>query len=413
MFVEKLRIFMDEQQKTEIKELIKETLHQQKAESHNFKLGDIVALSSHPFTSFQHNILIGGEPQLISPLMIIIEILGDVQNLYDENVGNQIQGKGGATAQCKCMWYSSKSFQFEEALISSKLLKKIEDINDFMLKEKDDNGKYKHLHIGSSVTLCTAQLELKKLKSSYKNEGGKERSSINPLLSFVSPIMQIIGTAKNESKEPLFDAKTGNKKREVSELLIKCKWFNPSSEKMSEKLIPIEALSIIPKVDEEKLAEIASFIEKGEHIVIKSNERETIIKPDNIKCTHGFYKLSGYDYLTNKVEDFSIDEGLVITEIGIDKRCIDIVPNVKVNKLHVEQLEDVILKAKNNKNYVRIKYKDKNGNVTIRTIESFDTIPHDGSNYLVGKCLLRNDIRNFVIHKDKIHFLEVLNLNYQ
>ena len=117
--------------------------------------------------------------------------------------------------------------------------------------------------------------------------------------------------------------------------------------------------------------------------------------------------------MTNKVEDFSIDEGLVITEIGIDKRCIDIVPNVKVNKLHVEQLEDVILKAKNNKNYVRIKYKDKNGNVTIRTIESFDTIPHDGSNYLVGKCLLRNDIRNFVIHKDKIHFLEVLNLNYQ
>jgi hypothetical protein len=379
-------------------------------EKHSFKLGDIVALSSHPFTSSQHDILIGGEPQLISPLMIIVEILGDVQNLYDENIGNQIQGKGGATAQCKCMWYSSKSFQFEEALISSKLLKKIQDNNDFVLKEKDVNGKYEHLQIGTSITLCTAQLELHKLKSSYKNEGGKERSSINPLLSFVSPIMQIIGTAKNESKEPLFDAKTGNKKREISELLIKCKWFNPSSEKMSEKLIPIEALSIIPKADEKKLTDIASFIEKGKHIIIKSNKRETIIKPLNIRCTHGFYKLSGYDYLTNKIEDFSIDDGLEMPKKNIDKRCIDIVPNVKLNMTHVEQLEAVILKAENDKNYVRIKYKDRNGNVTVRTIEGFETNKSDGSNYLVGKCLLRNDMRNFVIHKDKIHFLEVLNL---
>ena len=129
-------------------------------EKHSFKLGDIVALSSHPFTSSKHDILIGGEPQLISPLMIIVEILGDVQNLYDENVGNQIQGKGGVTAQCKCMWYSSKSFQFEEALISSKLLKKIQEDNDFVLKEKDVNGKYQHLQIGTSVTIGTAQLEI-------------------------------------------------------------------------------------------------------------------------------------------------------------------------------------------------------------------------------------------------------------
>ena len=406
---------MDEQQKTEIKELIKETLHQKKTESHNFKLGDIVALSSHPFTSPHHDIPIGGEPQLISPLMIIVEVLGDVQNLYDENVGNQIQGKGGTTAQCKCIWYSSKSFQFEEALISSKLLKKIQDNNESVLKEKDDNGKYKHLQIGTSVTLCTAQLELKKLKSSYKNEGGKERSSINPLLSFVSPIMQIIGTAKNELKESLFDAKTGNKKREVSELLIKCKWFNPSSEKMSEKLIPIEALSIIPKVDEEKLTEIASFIEKGEHIVIKSNKRETIIKPDNIKCTHGFYKLSGYDYLTNKVEDFSIDEGLEIPKKSVDRYTFK-VPNFQDDELKLkgpdEQLKAIIAKAKKNGNYVRIKYQDRNNNVTVRTIEDFEMIIIEGVNYLVGKCLLRNSFRNFVIYKKKIHFLEVLNLNY-
>ena len=400
MFVEKLQHFMENTPNTE---------------KHSFKLGDIVALSSHPFTSSYHDILVEGEPQLISPLMIIIEILGDVQNLYDENVGNQIQGKGGVTAQCKCMWYSSKSFQFEEAIISSKLLKKIQDNDDSVLKDKVDNGKLKHsqIIIGKSVTLLTAQLELNKLKSFDKNEGGKKWSSISPLLSFVSPIMQIIGTAKNESKEPLFDAKTGNKKREISELLIKCKWFNPSSEKMSEKLIPIEALTIIPPVNEKEITKILSFIEKGEHIIIKSKNKETIIKPLNVRCIHGFYKLSGYDYLTNKVEEFLIDEGLEIPEKNIDKRCIDIVPNVKINMPHNEQLESTILKAKNDKNYLRIKYKDRNGNVTVRTIEGFETIISDGFNYLVGKCLLRNDMRNFVISKDRIHFLEVLNLNFQ
>lgn len=382
-------------------------------EKHPFKLGDVVALSSHPFTSSNHSILIGGELQLISPLMIIIEIIGDSQNLYDENVGNQIQGKGGSTAQCKCIWYSSKSFQFEEAWLSSKLLKKIEAEDTSIFKEKDSNGKYKHLEMGTLVTLCTAQLELNKLKSSYKYEGGRERSTINPLLSFVSPIMQIIGTAKNESKEPSYDSKTGNKKKEVSELLIKCKWFNPSSEKMSEKLIPIEALSIIPKVNEVKLSAITSFIEDGEHIVIKFKERETIIKPQNIRYTHGFYKLTGYDYLSNKVEEFPIDERLSIPKNGIDRISIN-VPNFQDDELKLqgfdEQLKTIIARAKNSKNYIRIKYRDRNDNITIRTIVDFETITNEGVNFLVGKCLLRNAMRNFVINKDKIHLFEVLNL---
>jgi hypothetical protein len=378
---------------------------------HPFKLGDVVALSSHPFTSLQQNILVGGEPQLISPLMIIIEILGDVQNLYDENVGNQIQEKGGVTAQCRCMWYSSKSFQFEEALISSKLLKKIQDDNDSVPKEKDVSGKYTHLQIGTSVTLGTAQLELKKLKSSYKKEGDNERSSINPLLSFVSPIMQIIGTAKNESKEPTYDPKTGKKKKEISELLIKCKWFNPSSEKMSEKLIPIEALSIIPKVDEEKLSEIDSFVKNGEHIIIKFNGRETIINPQNIRCTHGFYTLSGYDYLSNKVEEFPIDDKLNMLKKCENRFSIK-VPNFQNDELKKEkysiQLEKVIGEAKNNNSYVRIKYGDRNGNVTLRTIKKFRIESNAEETYLIGHCILRNAERNF--HFERIQFLEVLNL---
>lgn len=381
------------------------------SEKHNFVLGDIVALSSHPFSAFQQDILIGGEPQLISPLMIIVEILGDSQNLYDENVGQQIQGKGGSTAQCKCIWYSSKSFQFEEAWISSKLLKKIEE-KDLLLKEKESDGKYKHIQIGSSVTLCTAQLELKKLKSSYKSEGGKERSSLNPLLSFVSPIMQIVGTAKNESKEPLYDSKTGNRKKEVSELLIKCKWFNPSSEKLSEKLIPIEALTLIPQVDEEKLKRIEALIKNAEPIGVTINGKETIIKPAKTKYTHGFYKLSSFDYLSNKVEELPIDDKLTFLSKG-DNSFVKKVPDFKDDELkrlkYSEQLTNVIENDKFKDNYIRIKYKDRNGNVTLRTIKNFKIEQNDGT-YLVGFCMLRNADRNFNI--DRIQFLEVLNLKY-
>jgi hypothetical protein len=379
------------------------------SEKHKFSVGDIVALSSHPFTSLQHDILIGGEPQLLSPLMIIVEIVGDSQNLYDENVGNQIQGKFGSTAQCKCIWYSSKSFQFEEAWVSSKLLKKIKQ-KDSTLTETDEYGKYEHLSTGASVTLCSAHLELTKLKSSYKNEGEKERSSINPLLSFVSPIMQIIGTNKNDSKEPRYDSKTGNKRTEVSELLIKCKWFNPSSEKMSEKLIPIEALALIPEVDEVKLQKIGDFIQDNKCFELEFNKIKTILKPNKIKFTHGLYYLLAYNFLTNRNESIAIDNNLDLPKEGSKRYSVKI-PNFKDEGLkeesYLKQLQIVIEKAKTESSYIRIKYKDRNGNLTVRTIKDFKIEVNEES-YLVGYCMLRNAERNF--HFERIQFLEVLNL---
>lgn len=377
---------------------------------HTFKLGDIVALSSHPFLPSQHDILIGGEPQLISPLMIIIEIIRDSQSLCDENIDNQIQVKWGAPAQCKCMWYSSKSFQFEEAWLASKLLKKIKD-GAFPFKENSGSCKYSHLQIGESVTLSTAKLELKKLKISYKHEGGKEKTSLNPLLSFVSPIMQIIGTAKHESKETSFDSKKGSKKKEVSELLIKCKWFNPSSEKMSEKLIPIEALTLIPQADEENLIKISAFIESKKFIKIKYGNLETIIKPQSIKCTHGLYYLLGYDYLLNTTKEFKINDKLELPESEITLYSIKVpdfnTDNLKIDKFDV-QLKNVINKARQEKKFIRIKYADRNGNVTFRTIMNFKIESVDNDTYLVGKCLLRNSERYFLF--ERIQFLEVLNL---
>jgi hypothetical protein len=47
----------------------------------------------------------------------------------------------------------------------------------------------------------------------------------------------------------------------------------------------------------------------------------------------------------------------------------------------------------------------------LRTSLTLELLKMRALTILLGKCLLRNDMRNFVISKDKIHFLEVLNLN--
>jgi hypothetical protein len=82
-----------------------------------FSLGDIVALNSHPYDQFLTSVIISGEPQLLSPLMVIIEVLNDTRNQYDEKTGEEISKTGNS--QCKCIWFSNKSHQFEETWVSS------------------------------------------------------------------------------------------------------------------------------------------------------------------------------------------------------------------------------------------------------------------------------------------------------
>lgn len=373
-------------------------------------IGDIVALRSHPYYSDQTNILIGGETQLISPLMIVVETVGDTQNSFDENVGMQIQEKG-ESCQCKCIWYSTKSHQFEESWLSSKALKKITSKN---LNHTIDKQQFidKSIGYGSLVTLKTTSLEIAKQKSSFSIESNREKSTINPVLSFLSPVMQVIGTSKSDSKEPKFDSKTG-KARSVSELLVKCKWFNSSSDKMSEKLLPIEALISIPPINEELFSKIEKLIKSPTSIKLKIGDEETIFTPQKIKYTHGFYSVVGYDHLQNRtinVEILNLDNPLEEYKL-IQERF----PCFNLEKHPETQIETGIKKAIEQKNYIRIKYRDRAGNVTTRTVKPHRThvvsepSPID-SVYLVAHCLLRNAERYFRI--ERISSVEIFNLKY-
>ncbi|HYG16139.1 MAG TPA: hypothetical protein VEC12_10340 [Bacteroidia bacterium] len=80
-----------------------------------YHLGCIVALKSHFFNSGDQSnvVLLSGEPQLMPPLMVVTEKLKVTKKSFEENSGLETSVIG--EFQYKCLWFSNKSFQFEDA----------------------------------------------------------------------------------------------------------------------------------------------------------------------------------------------------------------------------------------------------------------------------------------------------------
>jgi uncharacterized protein YodC (DUF2158 family) len=391
------------------------------------KLGDIVALKSHPFTATNTDVIISGDAQHISPLMVVVEILIESKNIYDEQTGD-LKGK----KQCKCIWFSNKSSQFEEAWLSDNLLniiasnvKKSEveaklEKEGFSEKEIESlmtTKKLEKFAVGETVSLKTLNFELNKKKSTLKAHGYNSKEvNISALLSFVPPTMQVIGKSKNENKEPIFDAKSSEKKRSISKNLIKCKWYNPSSDKMSEKLLPPEALQIIPPLNQELLDKI----QESKYIKIKYNEVHTLIKFQSISVSSGYYLLIAFNYLSNKIEEFELDkvnyEGsienyYISKHLDFDALGDDFTP--KNIQLHQDAIIEYAIKEKK---YIQIEYKNKNGGISTRTLKNFQELKvkvseTDFDTYLVGFCMTKQDNRHFKL--GRIEKICVLDLSYE
>lgn len=369
------------------------------------KLGDIVALKSHPFTATNTTIIISGDAQHISPLMVIIETLIESKNIYDEQTGD-LKGK----KQCKCIWFSNNNF--EEAWISSEHLKIIES------KEESKDEKEVAFEIGSFVSLKTLEVELGKKKSTLKTQGyGTKEVSMTALLSFVPPVLQVTGRGKNESKEPIFDSKTGVQKRYISKDWIKCKWYNPTSNKISEKLLPAEALQIIPRVNQEFLEQI----KPTKYYKIKNNNEYTLLKSQEISFRCGLYHLVAFNYLTQKNEEFVIHE--ISSVENLDNYYIKKFPDFEAlgndfREKNIELDKDNTIKlAQTQKNYIVIEYKNKNAGFSTRAIREFEIVKvkvgdreSDIDTYLVGYCMTRKEIRHFAL--SRIEKICVLDLKY-
>lgn len=378
-----------------------------------FVHGTIVAIKPHHFDNDIFSVVLAGNPLSVSPLMIVIEQLFDSRTSYNERTGEEISKSGNS--QCKCMWFSTKKQDFIDAWFPSKFLKVIKkiDLSRDRIMQADRNSNL-NIHTGKSVLFRTCNLETRKRKSSIsiKSNDLNESSTIVPLLNFVSPIMQVVQVMEYKNldpKEAIFDAKTGYRKRYVSEWIAKCRWYNSESEKTSEKLIPLDCLEEILPVDTEYLAFLQRAITLQKYLITE----KTIIKPHKLIFLNGAYILRAYSYVSNKIINKDVKKLGELTESDTyftDKaRMFDPETGEILTKI------DGIKKAVEGRFYLRIKYSKGKGQDTTRTLSKFKLVNMNNAkgeltNYLIGYDHLRKSNRTFLVKR--IQNLKILKLQF-
>ncbi len=171
-----------------------QTIKETKVATEN-KIGKVVTLKSNHLKSTEHfgSVLLAGEPNYITPLMIIKEVLITNPEKVDEETGEFKNAKGNL--QFKCIWFSNKSFKLEEAWFYENELTFVE-----LNSNKQTTFKY-----GDNVVLKTNQLELKKRKTFLEINKEKSNQKVSALLNFCSPVFIFIGYTTVEKKEALID----------------------------------------------------------------------------------------------------------------------------------------------------------------------------------------------------------------
>jgi hypothetical protein len=384
----------------------------------SFKIGDIVSSNQHPYFETYQKSIISGEHLMTPPMMVVVEVLLILKNEHSEESGEKILEEG--MANCKCIWFSSKTYQFEDHWFYSNQLKHI--------KEKKRNSDEIELKVGATVSLKTIKLELKKKKSSLSVEHSynesKDKKSITSLLSFVSPVMQVLQIKKTESKEIKFDMKSGKQKRFYPKTEVKCKWFNPSADKFTEKFLPLEVLLVLPMIGNKKIDEINMVIYNRGILVTE----QTLFRPSAIYFRSGFYLLSGFDFIKNKSIDIPISDDFVVkTEKDL---YVKIAPDFKLIPSHrgkewseKSSIDSLLKDSVSNRYFTTIKYKNREEKLTTRTVsdiklhstlERLETATETTLVevlYLEAYCHLRETIRYFKV--DRVISIKQLNLKYK
>ena len=377
-------------------------------ESKLFSIGDIVTLKTHPYIINNTTIIYSADHFMLPPLMIVTEIFKAKQSFK------------GVKLNCykyKCIWFSPKSYKFIDALIYEEDLKLIfkcsKTINKNILKR------------GDKITLKTTSYELGKMKSSLTYEDNSMTSdtgstSISSLLSFMSPILQVTDLESYKCKFALEDKKL-NQIRIVSAYDVKCILFDPNNDKVSEYTLPIESLELIVKVDETIMVTLKHVIDCNGFLRIKYGKFETLARPRNITYRGGYYFLRAYDYLSNKVKEFEIKDCSTFEQIPSpftsEAPQFDITnkPEAATARYIANEIMVAIKDALTNFSYIRIEYKNRNGQISQRTLKNFDFINVKEDDlevcYLEGFCLLRQSKRSFRI--ERIQNIQILDLSYK
>ncbi len=379
-------------------------------ELQNFTLGDIVALKPHPYKLNTVNIVISGDATPLPPLMVVVEIVRIKHN--------KPEGKADiSNFKYKCLWFSTKSFRFLDAWIFESDLKIIEANNKCV-----DSTAVKR---GDQLILKTSSIELAKRKSSQSHDDQSSASKngttvINSLLTFLAPPMSVIEVKQHVSKNPLVDKKTGQTIRWVSASQVKCLLYDPIAEKISELVVPLEAMDLVEQVDQNRIAMLSAAIERNAYLWCTYQEFRTIIKPTHLSCRAGKYYARAYDYVLNRMTEIDLLEAIEFSNLL--KPFISEIPTFDVERhpeagtiafMHKEKL-DATIGAQARKNYLRIKYKDQNDLVSYRTLRNYRiaqvTEETQQKEYIIGFCMLRQAERTFKV--DRIQNLSEMHLAF-
>lgn len=371
------------------------------------KIGTIVSLKSNPYLSQKdvESLVIVGDGKTISPLLVITEIFESKKET------------GVFDIQYKCIWYCQKSGSFQEERFSSSLLKAT-TITEHLNQEI----KTEDFIPGALVRFKTTALELKKRKSSvtnYANSFDSITKTITPQLDFVSPLMQIIPYNERKKKKHVApDVKTTTSIR-----VVKCKYFNSTTSKFSEYILPIESLELVNPINDKLLEELYNAIENNLCLHLNIEKEGSIVKPLIINYRTGIYSLEYFDYIKNHTLEISLNSfsgSFVPTKYAISSlpQFIDLNAGGMYKELITIESITKLLSFENK--YWRIKYKDLNDKITERTIhnpqliqvieaDKGSTTKGNSVTYLTAHCLLRNAMRHFTING--LQEIQVLNWN--
>ncbi|MCG8883260.1 hypothetical protein G1L02_08825 [Tenacibaculum finnmarkense] len=218
-------------------------------------IGDIVTLKTHPLL---YDFKIKGDGKLVPPFMIVKEIYIEdkKKKTNSEELGEQIAERIKYT----CVFFDDNKTEFKEAILYESMLEKYDKIHIARLDKNkkevkcdsliDETRKYviPEYNYGDIVFFRTKKFEIFKKRDSSKmiqQKGGdyKKTTNIQYIVNYSSPDFILCGIKKNENTNDFYQ--NGDKRRIVSEILYKVKWFNANQMKFSDIYLPRECFTDI------------------------------------------------------------------------------------------------------------------------------------------------------------------------
>ncbi|WP_370408007.1 hypothetical protein [Tenacibaculum dicentrarchi] len=227
---------------------------QEIVQENKFVIGDIVTLKTHPLL---YGFKIKGDGKLVPPFMVVKEIYIEdkKKKTHSEELGEQIAERIKYT----CVFFDDNKTEFKEAILYESMLEKYDKIyiaklegvkkGEMVLKDVkcklliEEIRKYviPEYSYGKNVFFRTKKFEIFKKSDPLKIQ--KNTDTVQYIANDSSPDFILCGIKKNENTNDFYP--NGDKRKIVSEILYKVKWFNANQMKFSDIYLPKECFTDI------------------------------------------------------------------------------------------------------------------------------------------------------------------------